>query len=73
MIDKQLPYCPFYHKDTFEKLYCEGATVKFPDRDARSEIVDVFCCSAANHKNCPIYKMMANYYDRKYKEYDTVR
>jgi hypothetical protein len=73
MTDNKLPYCPFYRKDNFERLYCEGATVKFPDREARIEIVEEFCCSEVNHKNCPIYKMMVNYYDRKYEEYDIVR
>lgn len=60
-----IPYCPFYRKEQNGKLYCEGGTVKFPDRIARREIVYEFCASPDNYKNCTICKMLMNYYVRK--------
>lgn len=68
MDNSHIPYCPFYRKDGVGKLFCEGGTIKFPDREARHEIVYDLCASEKNHKNCPLYKMLMHYYDRK--EYD---
>lgn len=67
MDNSHIPYCPFYRKDGTDKLYCEGGTIKFPDREARHEIVYNVCASAENHKNCTVYKMLMNHYDRKYR------
>lgn len=66
MDNSHIPYCPFYRKDGADKLYCEGGTIKFPDKEARHEIVYNVCASEKNYKNCTIYKMLMNYYDRKY-------
>ena len=65
MDNSHIPYCPFYHKDGLDKLFCEGGTIKFPDREARYEIVYNVCASERNHKNCTLYKMLMGYYDRK--------
>lgn len=62
------PLCPFYGKKNPDKLYCEGATVKFPDRTAGSDWVRDRCASEYGYKNCPIYEMLMSYYEeRKYK------
>ena len=68
MDNSHIPYCPFYRKDAVDKLYCEGGTIKFPDREAGHEIIYTICSSAEKHKHCTLYKMLMNYYDRK--EYD---
>lgn len=60
-----LPVCPFYVKDSREKMWCEGGTIKLPDREARHEIVMEYCSNMRNYKNCTICRMLMNYYDRK--------
>lgn len=57
--------CPFYKRDNYLKLYCEGATMRFPDAKARSEFVLNFCANNINWKKCPIAHCLENYYDRK--------
>ena len=57
--------CPFYKRDTYLKLSCEGGTLKFPDADARSEYVLGYCANSYNWRKCPIAHMLENYYFRK--------
>lgn len=59
------PYCPFYVKEKPGKLNCEGGTIKFPDGEARREIVYKFCASSESYTNCTICQMLMNYYNRK--------
>lgn len=63
--DSRLPICPFYTKEAKNKLYCEGGTIKPPDNEARREIVYKYCASMEDYKNCTIYQMLMNYYDRR--------
>lgn len=64
--DSRLPVCPYYKKETKDKMYCEGGTIKPPDLKAKSELVYKHCASMENYKNCTIYQMLTNYYDRMY-------
>ena len=57
--------CPFYEKEKDGELFCEGATVFFPDKIGRREIVYRFCAHPQNYKICVIYKMLCGYYARK--------
>lgn len=57
--------CPFYKRDSYLKLYCEGGTIKFPDKDARSEFVLKYCSDSCNWRKCPIAHFLENYYFRK--------
>jgi hypothetical protein len=68
MDESRFPVCPYYKKESPNKLYCEGAAIKPPDSKARSEIVYKYCASMENYKNCPICQMLTNYYERMYEE-----
>ena len=56
--------CPFYKRDSYLKLYCEGASLKFPDADARSEFVLGYCANSCNWRKCPVAHCLENYYFR---------
>lgn len=66
--------CPYYVKTVTRteqhhggRLYCEGATLKFPDIEARSEIVEAYCGNGKGYERCPIWLMLEHYYyTRKY-------
>ena len=60
-----LPYCPFFVKETSGRMYCEGGTIKFPDRLVRKEFLCEYCSNENNHTNCMIYQTLMRYYDRK--------
>jgi len=50
-----------------DKIRCECAGFKFPDRIARREIVYGFCAHPTAYKNCPFKQTMDRYYyERKY-------
>ena len=56
--------CPFfkYNKPTL-RLSCEMCLFKFPDKLSRDNLVLTYC--AGNYKDCALYKILINYYDRK--------
>lgn len=58
-------HCLFYKWEKDLKLSCEGATLKFPDKDARSEHVLGYCANNHNWRKCPIAHYLENYYFRK--------
>lgn len=58
-------HCPFYMYEKNGKLSCEGASLKFPDKDARSEYVLKYCTNSYGWRKCPIAHYMENYYFRK--------
>ncbi len=57
--------CPFYKKHNGLNFRCEGATIKFPDKDARSEFLLGYCANNYNWRRCPIAHCLENYYFRK--------
>lgn len=56
--------CPFYKRERFPTLSCEGATLNFPDADARSEHVLGYCANIHGWRKCPIAHFLENYYLR---------
>ena len=54
--------CPFFKREEKLKLSCEGAKLKFPDKDARSEFVLGYCANSYNWRKCPIAHCLENYY-----------
>ena len=59
--------CPFFKKDAGLKVYCEMATLRFPDVESKEQFVAA-CCDMRGCKECPLYKTLNAYYERKYKE-----
>ena len=57
--------CPFFKRDSYLKLHCEGGTIKFPDKTARSEFVLAYCADPCNWRKCSIAHCLENYYFRK--------
>ena len=60
------PVCPFYSKHNGNKLYCEGAIIKFPNKESKPEWINNNCSHEENYKVCPIYKMLLTHYDNLY-------
>ena len=56
--------CPFYKRDSYLKLYCECASLKFPDSTARLEYVTSYCGNYVNWKKCTLAHCLETYYDR---------
>ena len=42
------------------------ATIKPPSQNTKTELVTRYCASETNHKNCTLYKLLDNHYERKY-------
>lgn len=57
--------CPFFKREDNLTLRCEGAKLKFPDKDARLEIVLGYCANSYNWRKCPIAHCLENYHFRK--------
>jgi hypothetical protein len=60
--------CPYLQSlKEKDKIRCECAGFKFPDKIARREIVYGFCAHPTAYKNCPFKLAMDRYYyERKY-------
>lgn len=57
--------CPFFKRECYLKLYCEGASMKFPDTEARGEYVGKYCAALHRWKECSVADMLENFYERK--------
>ncbi len=63
--------CPYFRKEqSGGKVYCEGATLRFPDRQARRDIVYRFCAHPDGYNDCPLKQALDGYYARKYARED---
>jgi hypothetical protein len=51
-------------------VYCEGARLKFPDRDARREILYRYCAHPEGYKACMLKQALDHYYERKYENHE---
>ena len=61
--------CPYYQRDRGQgRVYCECARFRFPDKEARREIVYTFCAHHVGYKMCPIKMAMDHFYERKYEQ-----
>lgn len=63
--------CPFFVKeaglrDGKYKVYCESCVLKLPDIVARRKYVYRYCAHPVDFKECPIYKVTDDYYNRIY-------
>lgn len=59
--------CPYYQRDRgLGRVYCECAHFRFPDKEARREIVYTFCAHPVGYKTCPLKQAMDHFYERKY-------
>ena len=58
--------CPYFRKENRGRVYCEGATLKFPDKEARRDIVYRFCAHPTGYNDCPLKQAMDGYYQRRY-------
>jgi hypothetical protein len=61
-----LPYCPFFKKEEGNKIYCELATFRCPDKRSKEQ-VKTLCCDEEKYKTCPLCQVLDDYYTRKYK------
>ena len=61
--------CPYFQREQKQKFtYCELVRLKFPDPEARREILYGYCAHPENFRNCMFKQVMDAYYDRKYAE-----
>lgn len=58
--------CPYFRKENRGRVYCECATLKFPDKEARRDIVYRFCAHPTGYNDCPLKQAMDGYYQRRY-------
>ena len=56
--------CPFFCSNEGRILICEIGKFKFPDLTARDQTVYNYC--AGDYKSCTLYKILQEYYMRKY-------
>lgn len=57
--------CPFFTKNEQSELRCEGGTLKFPDKEARTRYLTEFCANSINWHKCTICRNLEDYYERK--------
>ena len=61
--------CPYYLYDRGDMLFCEGATLKYPDKSAKRECLHTYCCSEEfGFKGCTLHGILEDYYSRLYGE-----
>jgi hypothetical protein len=60
--------CPYLGEVKSGIIRCELAKITPPDAEARAEFLAEHCGHATKYKECPFYKIMDNYYKRKYSE-----
>ena len=66
-VDIHVGICPYYNRERGQGVvYCEAARLKFPDRDARREIVYRFCAHPDGYKACMLKQALDHFYERKY-------
>lgn len=58
--------CPYFRSIRNGVILCEFARITPPDIDAHKEFAQKYCGHHKNYKECPFYKIMDEYYKRKY-------
>ena len=59
--------CPYFMYMKGGALFCEGATIKYPDKKARADFLDCYCCNEDHgYKNCKMHGVLEGYYNRLY-------
>ena len=60
--------CPFYLYEKKGYLFCEGVTVKYPDKETQYVSKMRYCCNEEHgFMNCSVYKELNEYYNKRYK------
>ena len=60
--------CPFFGHDERTRVYCEGGTrLAFPTVGQIKRHFGRYCCSVGAWQECPVAKMLLDYYEQKYK------
>ena len=63
--------CPFFLQDRGNgRVSCEGASLKFPDKEARREFVYRLCAHPDGYKECRLRVALEHYYERKYEDHE---
>ena len=63
--------CPFFLQDRGNgRVSCEGASLKFPDKEARREFVYRLCAHPEGYKACRMRMALEHYYERKYEDHE---
>ena len=63
--------CPFFLQDRGNgRVCCEGASLKFPDKEARREFVYRLCAHPEGYKECRMRLALEHYYERKYEDHE---
>lgn len=63
--------CPFFQQDRGNgRVCCEGATLKFPDKEARRDFVYRLCAHPEGYKECRMRLALEHYYERKYEDHE---
>ena len=69
--DTHIGYCPYFYRERSQGVvYCEGARLKFPDKDARREILYRYCAHPEGYKACMLKQALDHYYERKYENHE---
>lgn len=58
--------CPFAQRLKGERIYCEIARITPPDGQAKKDLVRSYCAHKEGYKDCTLYKVLMQYYDRIY-------
>ena len=58
--------CPYLSYAKNGIISCEFAKITPPDTIARAEFLKEHCGHGTKYKECPFYKIMDDYYHRKY-------
>lgn len=56
--------CPFFIGSEVLELQCEGGKITFPDKIAAKEFFKLCAAEENGWKECPICKVMWDYYER---------
>lgn len=58
--------CPYLSLIKSGVIRCEGAKIALPDAQARKDFLKDHCGHPTEYKECSLYKIMDDYYKRKY-------
>ena len=63
----QVGMCPYFRRDRGHGIVnCECATLKFPDKQARREILYRYCAHPTGYNDCPLKQALDDYYQRRF-------
>lgn len=58
--------CPYFRDVVKGAILCEFAKITPPDKEVYTKFTQTYCGHHRNYKECPFYKIMDEYYRRKY-------